>query len=317
MNIGPSDHKRIVFMGTPEFALPSLSILLEHNHSVVGVITVPDKPAGRGQQVSSSPVKKLALQHNLPVLQPEQLDTNDFIEELSALAPDIIVVVAFRILPRQVFTLAKLGSFNLHASLLPKYRGAAPINWAIIKGEKETGVTTFFLEDKVDTGNMILQARVPIMEDETAGELHDKLSAVGAEIVLHTVRLIELGKAARMAQDHSLASPAPKIFKEQCAVDWNRNATEVHNFIRGLSPKPCAYTMYKETMIKLYRSRIVPQATTRRPGEILHANEKLIIAAGDGAVEILEVQQEGKKVLPSMAFLRGFHLAEGEKFVHG
>src|SRR5260221_598576 len=197
---------RIVFMGTPDFALPSLRILLENRYPIVGVVTVPDKPAGRGQQVATSPVKEFARQSGLNLLQPDSLKEPDFVSALQLLEPDLFVVVAFRILPAQVFTIPKTGAFNLHASLLPKYRGAAPINWAIIKGERETGVTTFFLEAKVDTGKIILQARVPIGENETAGELHDKLSDVGAELVLHTVRLIELGKAARTPQENSIAS---------------------------------------------------------------------------------------------------------------
>jgi len=245
---------RLVFMGTPEFALPSLKILLEHRYTIAGVVTVPDKPAGRGQQVAISPVKVFAIQNALNLLQPESLKDPAFIENLQSLDPDLFVIVAFRILPVTVFMIPKIGAFNLHASLLPKYRGAAPINWAIIKGERESGVTTFFLQEKVDTGNIILQARVPIGENETAGELHDKLAEVGAEIVLHTVRLIESGKADRKPQDDTLASPAPKILKEHCRIDWKKTAREVHDFVRGLSPKPGAFTFHRETMLKIHRT---------------------------------------------------------------
>ena len=301
-------------MGTPEFALPSLKILLDNNYPVVAVVTVPDKLAGRGQQLSLSPIKKFALRHQLHILQPEKLKEKGFIEELISLQPDIIVVVAFRILPSEVFTISKHGAFNLHASLLPKYRGAAPINWAIINGEKETGATTFFLEEKVDTGNIILQARVPIDEDETAGGLHDTLSEIGAELVLHTVRLIELGKAIPKQQNNNVASAAPKIFKEQCRIDWNKNAVEIHNFIRGLSPKPCAYTLWGETLIKLYRSKVLQNSQAGAPGEILRADGTLVVSTGSGAVEVLEIQQEGKKMLSTEEFLRGFRLAKGERF---
>ncbi|MGH2568847.1 MAG: methionyl-tRNA formyltransferase, partial [Bacteroidota bacterium] len=220
---------QIVFMGTPEFALPSLKTLLDRRYEVAAVVTAPDKPRGRGLEVRPTPVKDFSLQQGLPVLQPEKLSDPEFLSQLRTLQPDLIVVVAFRILPKKVFTLPKFGSFNLHASLLPKYRGAAPINWAIINGEQETGVTTFFLQEKVDTGSVILQARLRIGPDETAGELHDKLAEVGAEIVYQTVRLIEIGKAVPRLQDESLASPAPKIFKDDCQIDWKSPTQRLHN----------------------------------------------------------------------------------------
>jgi methionyl-tRNA formyltransferase len=300
-------------MGTPAFAVPSLKILLDNNYPIVGVVTVPDKPAGRGQQISSSAIKQFSVGQQLEILQPEKLNDRAFIEQLQSLKPDLFVVVAFRILPAEVFTIPKLGAFNLHASLLPKYRGAAPINWAIIKGERETGVTTFFLEEKVDTGSMILQARVPIKPDETAGELFDKLSEVGAEIVLHTVRLIEMGKAVPKPQDNALASPAPKIFKEQCKIDWSKSASEVHDFIRGLSPKPCAFTRYGEIMLNVYRSKVVENSRTNTPGEIVKADEQLVVSTANGAIEILEIQQEGKKKLSAVEFLRGSRITVGER----
>ena len=241
-------------MGTPDFALPSLELLLKNNYRVAAIVTAPDKPRGRGQQVSFTPVKQCALKHSLPLLQPESLNDAAFISSLAAFHADLFVVVAFRVLPPQVFSIPAKGAFNLHASLLPKYRGAAPINWAIINGEKESGVTTFFLREKVDTGSIILQARVAIPETMTAGELHDTLSEVGAEIVLQTVRLIETGKAQPRSQDDALSSPAPKIFKDDCRIEWNKPAAMVHNFIRGLSPHPAAWTVHDGTILKIYKA---------------------------------------------------------------
>jgi methionyl-tRNA formyltransferase len=305
---------RIVFMGTPEFAIPSLKILINNNLSVIGVVTVPDKPAGRGQNVLSSPIKNTAIEYQLPLFQPVSLKEPEFIRQLKSLNPDIFVVVAFRILPSEVFRIPKLGSFNLHASLLPKYRGAAPINWSIMCGEKETGVTTFFLSDTVDTGKIILQARIPIHEDNTVGEIHDKLAEIGAEIVLHTVKLIEIGKATAKLQDDSQACFAPKIFKEHCRLDWTNDAGKLHNMVRGLSPKPTAFTFHQGTLIKIYRTRIVPSANRAVAGEIIRADKQLLVSTADGVIEILELQQEGKKKLTAEEFLRGYHISVGEKF---
>jgi methionyl-tRNA formyltransferase len=301
-------------MGTPEFALPSLHILLEQSYDICGVVTAPDKPRGRGQQVSSTPVKGFALQHNLPLLQPENLKDRAFISEVQQLAPDLMVIVAFRILPREVYTIPPFGAFNLHASLLPKYRGAAPINWAIIKGEKESGVTTFFLQDKVDTGSVLLQARVKIDEEETAGELHDVLSDVGAEIVLQTVRLIERGKAQPLVQDESRACPAPKIFKDDCRINWVQSSQQVHDFIRGLSPSPASWTIHRGKIIKIYRSKIV-ELPSPAPGMVLKRTPgTLLVGTGQGAVSLLEVQQEGRRSLGIEEFLRGYTIEEGEMF---
>lgn len=308
---------RIVFMGTPEFALPSLRILLEHEYEISAVVTTPDKPRGRGQQVSFTPIKEFALEKKLLLLQPESLANSQFVSQLQALQPDVIVVVAFRILPPEVFTVPKQGSFNLHASLLPKYRGAAPLNWAIINGEQETGVTTFFLQEKVDTGKILLQARVRIGPDETAGELHDKLAEVGAEIVLQTVRLIELGKAKPRPQDNSLASPAPKLFKDDCKINWRQPAARVHNFVRGLSPVPCAWTTHTKLVLKIYRTQLVgshAQETQRsKPGEIIQVDKQsLIVKTGEGAVGILEIQLEGRKRMVIEEFLRGYTFQVGD-----
>lgn len=308
---------RIIFMGTPAFALPSLRILLENQYTLPAVVTVPDKHAGRGQMLSPSPVKVLAAKSGIPVLQPDRLDEPSFVDQLKRYEADLFVVVAFRILPEVLIGIPRLGAFNLHASLLPKYRGAAPINWAIMNGEDETGVTTFFLQRTVDTGNIILQARVPIGDEETSGELHDKLSEVGAEIVLHSVRLIEAGRVQRTIQDDSQASAAPKIFKEHCRINWTCSSSRVHNQIRGLSPKPGAYTYHGETHIKVLRSGIRDAkdfAPVPVPGTVIRSGHAVLVATGDGIVELLELQQEGKKRLSADEFLRGYHLNTGDRF---
>ena len=311
---------RIVFMGTPDFAVPSLEILLQNNFMVSAVVTAPDKPRGRGQQVSFTPVKECALKHSIPVLQPDSLKDPQFISALQALDADLFVIVAFRILPREVYTIPKKGSFNLHASLLPKFRGAAPINWAIITGEKESGVTTFFLQDKVDTGNIIIQERTPITEHMNAGELHDVLSLIGSTTVLKTVQMIEQGTAAPLPQDNSLASPAPKIFKETCRIDWNQSSDKVHNFIRGLSPYPAAWTVHDKKVIKIFKCRIekeqnlVSGPKIQIPGEFFIRESKLCVKTAVSQVEILELQQEGKKRMSADEFIRGYRFAEVNRF---
>ncbi|HEY9188055.1 MAG TPA: methionyl-tRNA formyltransferase [Ignavibacteria bacterium] len=298
---------KIVFMGTPEFAVPSLDILVKNGFNVACVVTVPDKPQGRGLKLSQSEVKNYALEHNLPILQPEKLKDEKFIKYLEELSPDIIVVVAFRILPREVYSLAKLGAFNLHASLLPKYRGAAPINWAIINGETKTGVTTFFLDDKVDTGNIIFQEEVDINSDETAGDLHDKLMQIGANLVLKTVRAILNNNAPRIQQSDLKATPAPKIFKEHCKIDWNNPMEKIHNLIRGLSPYPAAFTTYKGKIIKIYKSEKTNIKVNLLPGSVLVTKEDLFVACNDSYLKIIELQLEGKKRLKTEEFLRGFN----------
>ncbi len=301
---------KTVFFGTPEFSIPSLEILLKEKYQITAVVTAPDKPKGRGQQVVPSPVKRFAVDRNVRVLQPENLKDENFITELKKINPDLMVIVAFRILPSEIYTLPNKGAFNLHASLLPRYRGAAPINWAIINGEQETGVTTFFLEKHVDTGNIIIQARCPIGENETAGELHDKLAEIGAGVVLYTVRLIEQGKAATSPQDERFASRAPKLKKEMGRIDWTAPARNVHNLVRGLSPAPAAYTFLNDTLLKIYRTELVDETTERTPGMIVRADEELHIAAGKGVVRILELQKEGKKRIDAASFLRGMSIKE-------
>ncbi len=303
---------RILFMGTPEFAVSSLERLLESGYDVPAVVTVPDKPSGRGLQHAASAVKQFACSRGLRVLQPATLRDEAFVAEVRGLNPDLIVVVAFRILPLELFTLPRFGSFNLHASLLPKYRGAAPIQWAIINGERETGVTTFFLREKVDTGNIILQARLPVGENETAGELHDRLKDVGAEIVLLTVRLIEAGKAVPKEQDDSQATPAPKIFKDDCRIDWTKGTAAVHNFVRGLSPVPAAFCLHRGDQIRIFRGQRSDERASRHPGDILRADDRLVVQTGDGAFEVLELQQAGRKRMSAAAFLRGYQIAAGD-----
>jgi methionyl-tRNA formyltransferase len=305
---------RIIYMGTPEFAIPGLKILLENRYTIAAVVTAPDKPRGRGQQVSYTPVKELALSHRLPILQPQHLGDPEFVSTVTNLAPDLIIVVAFRILPKEIFRIPRYGSFNLHASLLPRYRGAAPINWAIMDGQLETGVTSFLLQEKVDTGSILLQARVRIGSEETAGELHDKLSAVGAEIVLQTVRLFELGKIQPRLQENSLATPAPKIFKEDCKINWNQSAQRVHNVVRGLSPQPCAWTTHDGRILRIYRSAVVQltDASSKEPGTVVAATKnQLVVACAQCALSIVEIQQEGKKRMSIEDFLRGYSLKTG------
>lgn len=295
----------IVFMGTPDFSIPSLKILLESKHKVVGVVTQPDKERGRGQKVSFTAVKQFALEKDLPVLQPEKLKDRTFIEGLTKINADLFVVVAFRILPREVFDIPKYGSFNLHGSLLPRYRGAAPIQWVLINGETETGLTTFKLAEKVDTGNIYLQRKVEIYKEDNFETLHDRMSKLGADLVLDTVNLIENGNYELMQQDDSLASPAPKITKEICLIDWNKPASEIHNLVRGLSPNPAAFFNYDNKVIKVYKTEMVDK-NNLKPFQIDQTKKELIIGCGENSLRILELQQEGRKKMGAEEFLRGF-----------
>ena len=296
----------IIFMGTPDFSIPSLKTLIESKHNVLAVVTAPDKQRGRGRKVSFTPVKVFAIKNNLPVLQPERLKNNlGFIEELKQYDADLFAVVAFRILPPDVFEIPKYGSFNLHASYLPKYRGAAPIQWALINGETETGLTTFKLAEKVDTGNIYLQIKIEIKTDDNLETLHDKLSAEGAKVVLDTVNLIESGDYVLHEQDNTLATPAPKITKEVAKIDWNKPAYQIHNLIRGLSPIPGAFFEYEGKLIKIYKTEIVGREDLT-PLEFDQTKKELIVGCGQKALRILELQQEGKKRMGIEEFLRGF-----------
>jgi methionyl-tRNA formyltransferase len=299
---------KIIFMGTPEFAVPSLEKLINHGYDIVAVITATDKLGGRGgKQLLESPVKQFALKSGIPVLQPAKLKASVFLEELASYQADLQVVVAFRMLPEEVWSMPRLGTINLHGSLLPKYRGAAPINWAIINGEKETGVTTFFIKHEIDTGDLLFQESMNIGENETAGEVHDRMSLKGAELVLKTVRAIEANNYELKRQDDSLVSKAPKIFHETCVIDFNRPSEEVHNFIRGLSPYPGAWMLLNGEELKILRTLKCLDNHNQPPGRFfLKKNKRLCIATAEGSVEILELQLQGRKRMQTIDFLNGY-----------
>jgi methionyl-tRNA formyltransferase len=301
----------IVFMGTPEFAVPSLEILCDHGYRVTAVVTGQDKPRGRGREITFTAVKACALRRGLAVYQPATLKDPETARRVASFGPDLLVVVAFRILPSSIYTIAPLGAFNLHASLLPKLRGAAPINWALINGETETGVTTFFLEEKVDTGAMILQLRSPVLPDDDAGTLHDRLAILGAEAVLETTRRIEAGTAVPLPQVHAEATPAPKISREFCRIDWTWSAPRLHNFVRGLSPSPAAYTTHLGRLIKIFRTAIEPWQPGGAPGQIVLRGGDLLVMTGDGALRLMELQVEGRRRMTAAEFLRGYVLHTG------
>ncbi|OWY25433.1 methionyl-tRNA formyltransferase [Sphingobacteriales bacterium UPWRP_1] len=307
---------RIVFMGTPEFAVPSLNILAEAGYDIVAVITAPDKPAGRGQKLSQTAVKQYAIQHNLPILQPEKLRSVQFLEHLQELRADLQVVVAFRMLPAAVFTLPPLGCVNVHASLLPNYRGAAPINWAIMNGEKETGVTTFFIEQEIDAGNLIMQEKTPIGNEETAGQLHDRLMHIGARLLLKTVQSIEAGNCPKIPQPEGNFLKAPKIFTETCRIHWSLPAVQVHNHIRGLSPYPAAFTHYQQQLLKIYRTQLTGIPTMGKAAGSVETDGKsfLHIACADSWIAAQELQLEGRKRLSVAEFLRGYPIVTGSWF---
>jgi len=299
---------RIIFFGTPDFAIPTLEKILKSSHSIEAVVTAPDKQRGRGRKITYTPVKEFAVKNNIPVFQPEKLKDKNFSDELKNIYADIYIVVAFRILPENIFTIPPFGSFNLHGSLLPKYRGAAPIQWALINGETKTGVTTFFLKEKVDTGNIILQKEINILDADNFGSLHDKMSVLGADAVLETLDLIENGKHLELKeQDNSLASPAPKITKEITKISWNKPALEIHNLVRGLSPYPGASFLYNKKNYKVFKTEIMT-ITNLQPGEIYQTKEEIIIGAEKGAVRILELQPEGRRRMKTEEFLHGYSL---------
>lgn len=298
---------KIVFFGTPEFAIPTLKILHESNHDVIAVVTAPDKKRGRGRKVSVTPVKQFALENKIPVLTPQKLKSPEFEEELKSFNADLFVILAFRILPENIFSIPPKGSFNLHGSLLPKYRGAAPIQWAIINGERETGITTFFLKKKVDTGNIILSRKIEIEDSDNLGSLHDKMSLIGAELVLETVNLIESGEYKLTEQNNELATPAPKITKETCLINWNKSAEEIHNLIRGLSPYPAAFFFHNNKQYKVFASKITDR-NNLQPSEIRETKTEIFIGTLTQTLQILEIQPEGRKRMDAESFLRGYSL---------
>lgn len=299
---------RIIYMGTPEFAVPSLQILVENGFNVVAVITAPDKPKGRGQKLATSPVKDYAVSQNIPVLQPTNLKSPEFIEELKSYQANLQIVVAFRMLPEMVWDMPEIGTFNLHASLLPQYRGAAPINWAIINGEKETGVTTFFLKHEIDTGNIIFQEKEHIEEDDNVGDLYARLMDRGSNLVLKTVQAIQSGDYPQLPQDTSgEIKHAPKIFKETCEIDWTKSSEEVYNFIRGLSPYPAAWTTINGTQFKIYAAEKLDLSKAgEKPGDYKTDNKTYLhMQTGGSDLSIKELQMQGKKRMQIEEFLRG------------
>lgn len=311
---------RIVFLGTPDFAVESLDVLVKGGYDIVGVVTMPDKIGGRGHKVIESPVKLYAMEHSLPVMQPVNLKDPEFVEQLRSLNADLQIVIAFRMLPEVVWSMPRLGTFNLHASLLPKYRGAAPINRAVMNGETETGVTTFFLKHEIDTGDIIQQVAVPINIDDDVEAVHDRLMHLGAKLVIETVDAILDGSVKPIAQDKLLTkgiepTPAPKIFKDDCKIDWSRNAIDVYNHIRGLSPYPAAWSAFvggdgAEHQFKVFKTSLPITGSVNYPGEIKYDKHTIKIACADAWLEVLSLQLSGKRRMETDEFLRGFNLTD-------
>ena len=309
---------KIVFFGTPDFAVESLDRLVSGGYNIVGVVTMPDKAAGRGHKMFQSPVKEYALAHNLKLMQPANLKDPEFVEELRSLNADLQIVIAFRMMPEVVWNMPTLGTFNLHASLLPKYRGAAPINWAVMNGDKETGVTTFFLKHEIDTGDIIQQEKIEIAETDNVGVVHDRLMTLGAGMVVETVDAIIAGTVKPIPQEDLLnkdeePTPAPKIFKETCEIDFKRTAREVYNHIRGLSPYPAAWTTIKdangtEFALKIYETELPSEIVVGEPGAVVATKDTLTFACADGSIEVKSIQLAGKKRMTTAEFLRGFKL---------
>ena len=315
---------RIVFMGTPDFAVASLQALVENGYNIVGVITAPDKPAGRGRQLQESAVKKYATAKGLHIMQPEKLKNPDFIADLESLKVDLQVIVAFRMLPEVVWNMPRLGTFNLHGSLLPQYRGAAPLNWAVINGEKETGVTTFLLSHEIDTGAILFKEKIAIGENDTVGDIHDALMEIGAKLVLKTVDALADGNYSVIHQEELAEGeplkPAPKIFKEDCRIDWAKQGKQIHNLIRGLSPYPSAWTELEDGNGKIYSMKIyfanLEDGENLVPGTLKSDGKTYLkIAAADCWLQITDLQLSGKKRMKTDEFLRGFHGVENLKVI--
>jgi methionyl-tRNA formyltransferase len=309
---------RIIFMGTPEFAVGILDTIIKNNYNVVGVITAADKPAGRGQKIKYSAVKEYALANNLPLLQPTNLKDEDFLSELKSLNANLQIVVAFRMLPKVVWEMPSLGTFNLHASLLPNYRGAAPINWAIINGETKTGVTTFFIDDKIDTGAMILSSETEIEPTENAGQLHDRLMQLGSETVIETLQAIESGNVTTIIQeDNAEIRTAYKLNKENCKIDWTKPAAVINDLIRGLSPYPAAWTFLKdkeeELSVKIYEAKSILEAHNLEIGTLISTKKEIKIAVTDGYIQLLSLQLPGKKRMAVAELLNGITFSDNTK----
>lgn len=309
---------RIIFMGTPEFAVGILDTIIKHNYEVVGVITAADKPAGRGQKIKYSAVKEYALANNLTLLQPTNLKDENFLTELKALNANLQIVVAFRMLPKVVWEMPSLGTFNLHASLLPNYRGAAPINWAIINGETKTGVTTFFIDDKIDTGAMILNSEINIEPEETAGQLHDRLMHLGSTTVIDTLKVIENGNVVTTIQeDNGDIKTAYKLNKENCKIDWTKSGAEINNLIRGLSPYPASWSFLKdqneELNIKIYEGKLISESHSYEIGKLISSKKEIKIAIKDGFIQLLSLQFPGKKRMLASELLNGVSFSDAAK----
>jgi len=309
---------RIIFMGTPEFAVGILDTIIKNNYEVVGVITAADKPAGRGQKLKYSAVKEYALENNLNLLQPTNLKDESFLEELKSLQANLQIVVAFRMLPKVVWEMPSLGTFNLHASLLPNYRGAAPINCAIINGDTKTGVTTFFIDDKIDTGAMILSAETAIEPTENAGQLHDRLMHLGCDTVIETLKAIESGNVATTIQnDSSDIKTAYKLNKENCKIDWSKSITEIHNLIRGLSPYPSAWSFFsdkeEEWNVKIYEAKAISEMHTHPIGSLICTKKEMKIAVNEGYIQVISLQFPGKKKMTTAELLNGITFSESAK----
>lgn len=303
----------VVFMGTPDFSVPCLERLVADGHNVSGVFTQPDKPKGRGNKIQYPPVKETALKYSIPVFQPRSMRDGEALEIIKKLNPDLIIVIAFgKILPQEILDFPKYGCINMHASVLPRYRGAAPIQWCVINGEKESGVTAMQMDAGIDTGDMLLCRKVAINENMTAGELHDELSALSADVMSETIDLAEKGKLEPVKQNDAVSNYAPMLTKELCPIDWNESALTVHNKVRGLSPWPSATAKYNEKTLKIHKTLLVGKVNGK-PGEVVEADKKLTVCCGDGnAVEIVTLQAEGKRAMNSSDFLRGNRIEVGE-----
>lgn len=304
----------VVFMGTPDFAVPCLEMLCKENYHIKAVITQPDRPKGRGQKLVESPVKACALKHDLPILQPQKIKTPEFEAILEELNPDLIVVVAFgQILSKRILDIPRLGCINVHASLLPQYRGAAPLHWSVIRGEKKTGVTTMFMDEGLDTGDMLLTAEMDITDTTTTGEVHDTLQNMGAEVLSETIKQLIAGTAVRRVQNHEEATYAPLLTKELECIDWTQSATNIHNLIRGLDPWPGSYTICRNKRLKLWGSEVLAEDTNKEAGTIIRVeNERLVVSTGDGVIALTNVQPEGKKRMAAGDFARGYQITVGE-----
>ncbi len=308
---------RLIFFGTPDFASQCLRKILSSKHSVAAIVTAPDRPVGRGRKLTPTAVKKLARSHGLEIMQPQKLKDSSFLQKLEVFGADIFCVVAFRILPEEAFSMPPEGCINLHASLLPKYRGAAPINWALINGESETGLTTFFIRRKVDTGEIILQEKIDIGPDETFGSLHDRMAEKGGELLIRTLDLIESGKAALMKQDDSQASSAPKINSELGRISWTKSAREIHNLVRGLSPRPAAFTYLERKRITLLQTELArDEPTDQESGSVIMADSRngIVVACGKGFLKLLQLKPESGSAMTGAEFVRGYRLAAGACF---